>query len=83
MIRKPILRAALCYPAERSLTSHGTLFSIPCAALQYKVIIDCFLLGSRIGDTKECSVGCESALRGITKRGLQERLQDHKKGLPL
>ena len=58
MIRKPILRAALCYPAERSLTSHGTLFSIPCAALQYKAIIYCFLLRSRTRDAKERSVGC-------------------------
>ena len=58
MIRKPILRAALCYPAERSLTSHGTLSSIPCAALQYKAIIYCFLLRSRTQDVKERSVGC-------------------------
>ena len=57
MIWEPILRAALCYPAERSLTSHGTLFSISCAAPQYKAIIYWFLLRSRTRDVKERSVG--------------------------
>ena len=33
VIWEPILRATLCYPAERSLTSLGTLFNIPCVAL--------------------------------------------------
>ena len=44
MIQVLLLRAALYYPAERSLTSHRTLFSIPYAALQYKAIVYCFLL---------------------------------------
>ena len=58
MIQEPLLRAAHCYPVERSLTSQGTLFNIPCAALQYKAIIYCFLQRSRTRNAKECSEGC-------------------------
>ena len=58
MIREPILRAALCYLVECSLTSHGTLLSILCAALQYKAIVYLFLVRSHTQDAKECSVGC-------------------------
>ena len=36
MIQEPILRAALCYPAERSLTSRVRLFSIKLLSIAHK-----------------------------------------------
>ena len=53
MIGEPILRAALCYPTERSLTSQGTL-----------LLFIVFHYGAAHGmlksvplDVKECSAG--------------------------
>ena len=51
MIREPILRAALCYPAERSLASGVRLLS-------KKTPDNSFILKSRTQDAKERSVGC-------------------------
>ena len=41
-----------------SISAIAELVFIQCAALQYKAIIDCFLLRSRTRDAKECSMGC-------------------------